>query len=54
MADRATNYAYSRTEKPEIAWDDKEAKEVLMFSLVIDVLTLLAAVVPESQGRRVQ
>jgi hypothetical protein len=41
---RATGYDYSRTGKPDIAWDDQDAKDGP--ALVTDALALLAAVDP--------
>ncbi|NVM97029.1 IS1182 family transposase [Arthrobacter wenxiniae] len=46
MAVHATSYDYTRTGKPEIAWDDKEAKDELISGLVTDALALLGAVDP--------
>ncbi|EMY32428.1 transposase IS4 family protein [Arthrobacter crystallopoietes BAB-32] len=40
-------YDYARTGKPDIAWDDAEAKEALVSVLVNDALALLAAVDPD-------
>jgi hypothetical protein len=44
----ATGYDYTRTGKPDIAWDDAEAKESLVSALVADALALLAAVDPDA------
>jgi hypothetical protein len=44
----AAGYDYSRTGKPDIAWDDQEAKDGLISALVTDALALLAAVDPET------
>lgn len=48
LAIHATGYDYARAGKPEIAWDDQEAKEALVSLLVNDALALLEAVDPES------
>ena len=48
LAVHATGYDYSRVGKPDIAWDDREAKEALVSVLVNDALALLDAVDPES------
>ena len=45
---RATGYDYTRTGKPDIAWEDQEAKDGLVSALVTDALALLAAVDPEN------
>ncbi|MDQ0862881.1 IS1182 family transposase [Arthrobacter globiformis] len=48
----ATGYDYTRTGKPNIAWDDPDAKDGLISALVTDALALLAAVDPETlEGR---
>ncbi|MGO4586894.1 IS1182 family transposase [Arthrobacter sp. 2RAF6] len=47
-AAHATGYDYSRTGKPDIAWDDPDAKDSLVSALVADALALLAAVDPET------
>jgi Transposase DDE domain/Transposase domain (DUF772) len=39
-----TGYDYTRTGKPDIAWDDAQAREDLVSALVNDALALLAAV----------
>jgi IS5 family transposase len=44
----ATGYDYTRTGKPNIAWDDPDAKDGLISALVTDALALLAAVDPET------
>lgn len=44
----ATGYDYTRTGKPDIAWDDQDAKDGLVSALVTDALALLAAVDPET------
>jgi hypothetical protein len=44
----ARGYDYTRTGKPDIAWDDQDAKDGLISALVTDALTLLAAVDPET------
>lgn len=46
LAVHATGYDYTRTGKPDIAWDDPDAKDALVTALVSDVLALLAAVDP--------
>ena len=48
LAAHAGGYDYTRTGKPEIAWDDADAKEALVSALVTDALALLAAVDPTS------
>jgi hypothetical protein len=48
LAAQATGYDYTRTGKPDIAWDDRDAKDGLVSALVTDALALLAAVDPES------
>jgi len=47
VAARATGYDYTRTGKPDIAWDDAEARDGLVSALVTDALALLAAVDPD-------
>lgn len=47
VAAHATGYDYTRTGKPDIAWDDPDAKDGLISALVSDALALLAAVNPE-------
>ena len=42
-----TRYDYTRTGKPDIAWDDAAAREQLVSDLVNDALGLLGAVDPE-------
>jgi len=44
----ARGYDYTRTGKPDIAWDDQDAKDGLISALVTDALTLLAAVDPKT------
>jgi Transposase DDE domain/Transposase domain (DUF772) len=52
IATQATGYDYTRTGKPDIAWDDRDAKDGLISALVTDALALLAAVDPETlEGR---
>lgn len=52
VATHAAGYDYTRTGKPDIAWDDQDAKDGLITALVTDALALLAAVDPESlEGR---
>lgn len=46
MAVHARSYDYTHVGKPEIAWDDKEAKDELISGLVTDALALLGAVDP--------
>ena len=46
MAVHARSYDYTRVGKPDIAWDDKEAKDALISGLVTDALALLGAVDP--------
>lgn len=48
MAVHATSYDYTRVGKPEIAWDDTEAKDALISGLVTDARALLGAVDPET------
>lgn len=48
LAAHATSYDYSRAGKPEIAWDDEDAKRELVSVLVNDALALLAAVDPDT------
>jgi hypothetical protein len=52
IAARATGYDYTRTGKPDIAWDDAEAKDALVSALVTDALALLAAVDPDVLGAK--
>ncbi|AOT03807.1 IS1182 family transposase [Arthrobacter sp. U41] len=47
LAVHAPGYDYSRVGKPDIAWDDREAKNALISALVTDALALLDAVDPE-------
>jgi hypothetical protein len=44
----ASGYDYTRTGKPDIAWDDQDAKDGLISALVTDAMALLAAVDPET------
>ncbi|MCB5274199.1 hypothetical protein BJG92_01728 [Arthrobacter sp. SO5] len=46
IAAHASGYDYTRTGKPDIAWDDQDAKDGLISALVTDALALLAAVDP--------
>ncbi|MFP5368615.1 MAG: transposase, partial [Actinomycetes bacterium] len=46
VAAQAKGYDYTRTGKPDIAWDDQDAKDGLISALVTDALALLAAVDP--------
>jgi hypothetical protein len=43
-------YDYSRAGKPDIAWDDEQAREELVSALVNDALALLAAVADVLEG----
>ncbi len=47
IAAHATGYDYSRAGKPDIAWDDAQARDELISVLVNDALALLAAVDPQ-------
>lgn len=47
MAVHGTSYDHTRVGKPDIAWDDEEAKDALISGLVTDALALLAAVDPD-------
>ena len=47
-AAHATGYDYTRTGKPDIAWDDEEARNALVSALVTDAIALLAAVNPDT------
>lgn len=52
VAVHASGYDYTRTGKPDIAWDDPDAKDSLVSALVTDALALLDAVEPETlEGR---
>jgi len=48
LAAHARGYDYTRTGKPDIAWDDQDAKDGLVSALVTDALALLAAVDPDT------
>ena len=48
VATHAAGYDYTRTGKPDIVWDDQDAKDGLITALVTDALALLAAVDPET------
>ncbi|APX01116.1 IS1182 family transposase [Arthrobacter sp. QXT-31] len=48
IAAHGTGYDYTRTGKPDIAWDDQDARDGLVSALVTDALALLAAVDPET------
>lgn len=48
LSTHARGYDYTRTGKPDIAWDDQDAKDGLVSALVTDALALLAAVDPET------
>jgi IS5 family transposase len=48
LSTRATGYDYTRTGKPDIAWDDQDAKDGLVSALITDALALLAAIDPET------
>ena len=50
LATQATGYDYTRTGKPDIDWDDQDARDGLVSALVTDALTLLAAVDPGALG----
>lgn len=54
LAVHATGYGYTRIGKPEIVWDDKDAKQALVSVLVNDALALLGAVDPESLDPKAQ
>jgi hypothetical protein len=44
-----TGHDYSKPGKPDIAWDDKAARDDLVSTLVTDALTLLAAIDAEQE-----
>jgi hypothetical protein len=46
LGTHATGYDYTRTGKPDIAWDDQAARDGLVSALVTDALALLASVDP--------
>ena len=48
LAAHATAYDDTRTGKPDIAWDDPDAKDALVTALVRDAMALLAAVDPDA------
>lgn len=48
VVSHAKGYDYTRTGKPDIAWDDQDAKDGLISALVTDALALLAAVDSET------
>jgi IS5 family transposase len=48
VSTHATGFDYTRTGKPDIDWDDQDAKDGLVSALVTDALALLAAVDPET------
>ena len=48
LSTHASGYDYTRTGKPDIAWDDQDAKDGLVSALVTDALALMAAVDPET------
>lgn len=48
VVSHATGYDYTRTGKPDIVWDDQDARDGLISALVTDALALLAAVDPDS------
>lgn len=52
LSTHAVGYDYTRTGKPDIAWDDQDAKDGLISALVTDALALLAAVDPETLDGR--
>ena len=47
LARHANGYDYTRVGKPEIAWDDRDARDGLVSALVTDALALLDAVDPQ-------
>lgn len=47
-AAHATGYDYTRTGKPDISWDDPDARDALVSALVTDALALLSAVDPDT------
>lgn len=47
LATHATGYDYSGTGKPDIAWDDAQAKDDLISALVTGALALLESVDPQ-------
>jgi IS5 family transposase len=48
VATHARGYDYTRTDKPDIVWDDQNAKDGLISALITDALALLGAVDPEN------
>ena len=48
IAAQGTGYDYTRTGKPDIVWDDQDAKDGLISALVTDAMALLAAIDPET------
>ena len=44
LATQATGYDYTRTGKPDIAWDDQDAKDGLVSALVTDASNFRGAV----------
>jgi hypothetical protein len=51
IEEHCTGYDYTRTGKPDIAWDDEQAREDLVSALVNDALALLVAVADAVEGR---
>jgi hypothetical protein len=51
VATVCTGYDYTRSGKPDIAWDDEQAREELVSALVNDAVALLAAVTASLQER---
>jgi len=50
IAAHCTGHDYSKPGKPQIAWDDSEARDVLISALVGDALALLAALGEQPDG----
>ena len=48
IAARATGHDYTGTGKPDIAWDDADAKDAVVTALVTDALALLGAADPDA------
>lgn len=48
LGTHAKGYDYTRTGKPDIDWDDQDARDGLVSALVTDAPALLAAVDPEA------
>lgn len=51
VTQHCTGYDYTRSGKPDIAWDDEQAREELVSALVNDAVALLAAVTGSLRGR---